>query len=382
MITAATGTKTATKEQFELFTPTVLEVGEDNELHECKDTSKTLTLNRAVYSLAGAYPFLFDVIGYVLSHKEYKAAFYEESDIGYTDKIAMPWDILMDIAIGGNGRAIEEFFIRELKELADSKPYKTVWLSDTTVFQGILLSVNIHAEFGKEIPNIKRRSTDRAGIEMVFLKELANFTHGYVQRPKAAYARLASTKTTITFNTFVREIQRLNPQEKEMEKTRKKLIQMNPEDKTLYQRPLPRIIITNEKEGTAYDLFTGNSYQVDINQLDVRYLSTVNRLWNYIYTRDNGQSEWININIKDALPYFRPEYVRLAKNGNIYVKNIKCVLQAINEAMNLIEKANIGLTNGRNIIGHRLGIGIADGLQVQFDRTAKGKDYKKDNSNI
>lgn len=400
MLSMASSTRYAlfVKGQGELFMPTVKKEvnGKFVTVTDKDEAAKLITPDKhgkkTDATLTGAYPFMFDVIGYVLTHKDIRDYAYEQGK-GITDKITLPEDILENMAIDNTGGYVRDFYRREIYELQNQeKPYKTVLIDNDNVIRGIPLIVQSKMSYGEPIPHIKRRRRIRTNIvEITFWKELVSFATGRIQRPKAFYAHLIEAAVAIEKDARQREIDVTIAEAKAkgfsncfLDRKNLRILALPEGIDVPANVPINtkfiddvRIGLPQELEQYIPDGCKCLMFSCNISKTDFGNISNINRLWSYIYLHDNGTAESRHFDFVEFMPHFRTEYVRVDR-GNVRIRDIKKAIADTDKALKVIEAAFKDFPTGRNIIGHKLGNGIAGGLTVYFDRTNGGKEYAKD----
>lgn len=326
-------------------------------------THDGVSIKTAEYELAGAYPFIFDVIGYVITHPDYKKAYYRKSDIGITDKIVLKWDMLLNLALDGAPCAIQALFKKELYAIMNQENLpKKIWLNDHCLFAGTPLIVNVARDYGEPTQtNIKdakkkhRRIKDTTTVEIIVLKELLSTSEGRVQRPKAYYARLvwAGVKVSIIQNKLCL-LEQLGCTNFEANYTAMQLRYTNKDEK-------PGIVTFDIKKNALHS--------------KAGSMACVYHLVNYIQLHDNGDNEFIRYPINEALRHSFPTYLRYdTRIERVHDDGWRPSLLA---AMDIITVASIGVKHGRNPIRYELDKTLDGWLTVYFDRTNGGKEYAK-----
>lgn len=323
-----------------------------------------ISIKTAEYELAGAYPFIFDVIGYVITHPEYKKAFLDEGrKDSITVKIILSWDMLLDLALDNAHCAIQTLFKKELYTIMNQEHLpKKIWLNDHCLFAGTPLIVNVKRDYGEPTQtNIKnpkkkhRRIKGTTTVEIIVLKELLFTSEGRVQRPKAYYAKLveAGMKVSIIQNHLT------------------VLEQLGNTDVKVNYTTMQLTFITPKEQMGLVDI------DIKKNALHSKAgkISCIYHLVNYIQLHDNGGNEYIRYPINEVLRYSFPTYLRYDMGiERIHDNKWQSMLLA---AMDIITVASIGLKHGRNPIRYKLDKTFNGWLTVYFDRTNTGKEYSK-----
>jgi hypothetical protein len=221
-------------------------------------------ISRATSELAGAYPFLFNVISFVLTHEEYKKRAYENLQKGFFDSIVLPLDVFLNIALD-NTKNVKPYLMSELKKLEKEKPTKIVPFDETTSVYGQPIIFTIGNERAEYLKNIDRsRYTNRTKVQILFMKCFFRNERGYIQEPKAVYAKLVEAQT----------------------RQRKEQLQSAADTpSTTLMKPAP---IEDPYAQT----------------------SSINRVREYLFLHDNGKSDTIHYDVLGLLRHSQPQYVR------------------------------------------------------------------------
>jgi hypothetical protein len=148
-----------------------------------------LSITRATTELRRAYPYLFEFAAYVKTHYPQKI-----ETAGVYHSITVPASVFWDIALDGKEEQ-KEYLRKEMYDLLEgNSKAKYIKVSEqTTVFARPIVIALIHTEpktnKEKRITNIgKDKMVDK--IQILILKEFLNLEHGYVNLPKAFYAKV------------------------------------------------------------------------------------------------------------------------------------------------------------------------------------------------
>jgi hypothetical protein len=148
-----------------------------------------LSITRATTELRRAYPYLFEFAAYVKTHYPQKI-----ETAGVYHSITVPASVFWNIALDGKEEQ-KEYLREEMYDLLEGKSKaKYIKVSEqTTVFARPIVIALVHTEpktnKEKRITNIgKDKMVDK--IQILILKEFLNLEHGYVNLPKAFYAKV------------------------------------------------------------------------------------------------------------------------------------------------------------------------------------------------
>lgn len=225
-------------------------------------------ISRATSELAGAYPFLFNVISFVLTHKEYQIG-YEKMKTGFYDSITLPLGVFLDIALGKT-EGVKDFLMSEMVKLEKNRPVKVVPFDERTSVYGQPIVVTIGTEKSGHVKNINREKRDNnTRIQILFMKCFFRNEHGHIQEPKAVYAKLVEAQAK---------------HRKELQKRERPLLTGDAPSAALTQ-PAP-----------VEDPYT--------------QISAVNRVREYLFLHDNGKSDTIHYDVLELLRHSQPQYVR------------------------------------------------------------------------
>ena len=158
-----------------------------------------LPLSRATTDLRRAYPYIFDCAAYAKTHAPEKI----ETDLFYS-RFTMPYEIFLDYCLDTCTEQTD-YLKNEIYKLMAGQPAKYIKVSpDRTVFAQPVVIAFSHTDLktGKEkrIHNIGHDARVDT-VQVQILKELLDVSHGYLNLPKAFYA-----KTRRIFNTMKHNI--------------------------------------------------------------------------------------------------------------------------------------------------------------------------------
>jgi hypothetical protein len=155
------------------------------------DTKKIepLPLSRATTELRRAYPYIFDCAAYVLTHSPERI----ETDLFYS-RFTMPYHVFLNYCLDYCTEQTQ-YLKEELYRLLKGQPAKYIKVSKTrTVLAQPVIIAFSHTDLktGKDklITNIgKDEKVDLVQVQI--LKELLDVSHGYLNLPKAPYAKIS-----------------------------------------------------------------------------------------------------------------------------------------------------------------------------------------------
>jgi hypothetical protein len=148
-----------------------------------------LPLDRAKTDLRRAFPYIFDCAAYALTHNPEKI----DTDLFYS-RFTMPYDVFLDYCLDDCTEQTQ-YLKEELYKVVDGEEarYKYIKVSqDKTVFAQPVIIALKHIE-----PNTRKQKTvtnigqDKIVniIQVQIIKELLTFEHGFLNMPKAFYAK-------------------------------------------------------------------------------------------------------------------------------------------------------------------------------------------------
>jgi hypothetical protein len=225
-------------------------------------------ISRATSELAGAYPFLFNVISFVLTHKEYQIG-YEKMKTGFYDSITLPLGVFLDIALGKT-EGVKDFLMSEMVKLEKNRPVKVVPFDEKTSVYGQPIVVTIGTEKSGHVKNINREKRDnKTRIQILFMKCFFRNERGHIQEPKAVYAKLVEAQAR---------------HRKGLEKR----------EQLLLAEGAPSIAL------------------MEPNPVEDPYAQTssINRVREYLFLHDNGKNDTIHYDVLGLLRHSQPQYVR------------------------------------------------------------------------
>jgi len=154
-----------------------------------------LPISRATTDLRRAYPYIFDCAAYAKTHNPDKI----ETDLFYS-RFTMPYDVFLDYCLDTCTEQTQ-YLKEEIYKLMAGQPAKYIKVSpERTVFAQPVVIAFSHTDLktGKEkrIHNIGHDAKVDT-VQIQILKELLDVSHGYINLPKAFYA-----KTRKAFNTM------------------------------------------------------------------------------------------------------------------------------------------------------------------------------------
>jgi hypothetical protein len=172
---------------------------------EPRGTSKNpLPLTRAKADLRRAYPYIFDCFAYAMTHHPELI----QTDPFYS-RVTMPYNVFLDYCLD-NCEEQTQYLKEELYRLMSGQPAKYIKVSATeTVFGQPVIITFKHTE-----PKTKRQSTIKniqrdALVDLVqihILKELITYDNGWLNLPKAFYAKTRRVYNMMNKNlTFLKE---------------------------------------------------------------------------------------------------------------------------------------------------------------------------------
>jgi hypothetical protein len=165
-------------------------VRETNKNVEIINGTKTnpLPLTRATTELRRAYPYIFDCAAYVITHNPEKI----ETDLFYS-RFTMPYHVFLNYCLDDCTEQTQ-YLKEEMYKLLKGQPAKYIKVSETrTVFaQPVIIalsSTDIKTGKDKRITNLGQDSKVNL-IQVQILNELLNKSHGYLNVPKAFFAKI------------------------------------------------------------------------------------------------------------------------------------------------------------------------------------------------
>lgn len=275
-------------------------------------------IDRATCELAGAYPYLFNVISYMCTHA--KEVVIDLDPNGFYYSVSMTWEKFLDTALGD---FIEQkhYLQKELMKLKEGAQAKIIPFNEHGSVYGQPVIVALFAGDGESLKPQAKTGLKNIGkkpvgtIQILFLKSLfrdsLNDTR-YFNEPKAFYALL---------HHMAREI-----------KTSKKII-----------------------ANTDAEIEAEAPEEISLDT----YVSAYNRVWNYIMLHDtHKEKDAITLDVIDMLSHTAPQYVQ-EKRNKVSIKKqteaIEFLSDALTVFMNTEKYGNLNFTP----------------LQWEFDKTKK-----------
>jgi hypothetical protein len=314
----------------------------------------SVKISRVTSELSGAFPFLFNTISYVLTNEVVKKAFYTEIDKGYYDSIVLPLDVFMDITLDKT-KGVRPFLMSELAKLEKNKPSKIIPFDENVSVYGQPIILTIGREKAGHIEHINRDRLDTklTKVQILFMKCFFRNTNGYIQEPKAVYAKLIAAN---------------------IERIRREELAIATRQETLADLATGAVKLSATAELKLTD---------DTDHILYTETSAINRVREFLYLYDNGKDREINYTdkINELFTYFQPQYIRETGKQKGQFRGKKEAMEALNRALSTIQIMYENETHGRRIIG----FDIKDGknpprLKVTFDGTNNGKKILKRNN--
>jgi hypothetical protein len=154
-----------------------------------------LPLSRATTDLRRAYPYIFDCAAYAKTHNPQKI----DTDEFYS-RFTMPYHKFLEYCLDDCTEQTQ-YLKEEIYELIKGQPAKYIKVSErtTVLAQPIIIAFkHTDLETGKEeyITNIGQ-DTKVDLVQVQILKELLDVSHGYLNLPKAFYAKIRRAFTEV-----------------------------------------------------------------------------------------------------------------------------------------------------------------------------------------
>jgi hypothetical protein len=211
-----------------------------------------LPLSRATTDLRKAYPYIFDCVSYALTHNPEKV----ETDEFYS-RFTMPYNVFLDYCLDD---CVEQtqYLKNELYHLFKGQPAKYIKVSEHETIYGWPVIVTFkHTDpktgKAKTVKNIGQdKIVDMVQIQIV--KELLTFAQGFLNQPKAFYA-----KTRRIYNALRENCQKFDGKnEQEAIETAKSLVPVK------IDNDMAKKLIANyqEQQDTLEKLEQGGFYAV------------------------------------------------------------------------------------------------------------------------
>jgi hypothetical protein len=244
-----------------------------------KIAREKISITRATCNLAGAYPFLFDVISYVCTHA--KSAI---QDVGNYFSVTMPYEKFLEFALGYFTNQTQ-YLQNEIYKLTSKAQTKLIAIDEKTsiLAQPVIIAIK---KGEREVSAKGKRGSKQLGIEtdmtiqILFLKALFYDTYNdtrYLNYPKAWYASIVEAINRMKHTEF---------------------------------------IFNNDIDIPAMPKITSKvneEYPPEITpNLMYKYIQ-------YIKLHDNQVSEIQRIDQIDLIKHVLPEYIR-TQNGKDYIK--------------------------------------------------------------
>jgi hypothetical protein len=270
-------------------------------------------ISRATSELAGAYPFLFNVISFVLTHEEYQIG-YEKMKTGFYDSITLPLGVFLDIALGKT-EGVKDFLMSEMVKLEKNRPVKVVPFDEKTSVYGQPIVVTIGAEKSGHVKNINRDKRDsKTRIQILFMKCFFRNEHGHIQEPKAVYAKLVEAQAR---------------RRKDLAKKEQLQLTADAPSSTALMKPAP---------------------------MEDPYVQTsaINRVREYLFLHDNGKSDTIHYNVPGLLRHSQPQYIRQSGRSKGLIWHKEEAMSFLHHALAVLQIMYQHEHRGRCITGFRL----------------------------
>jgi hypothetical protein len=144
-------------------------------------------ITRASTELRRAYPYIFNAAAYALTHNPEKI----DTDLFYS-RFTMPYEVFLDYALDDCTEQ-KQYLKEELYRLLSGQPAKYIKVSETrtVLAQPVVIAfsrTDLRTGKEKRITNIGQDFRVDA-IQVQILKELLTFDHGFLNQPKAFYAK-------------------------------------------------------------------------------------------------------------------------------------------------------------------------------------------------
>jgi hypothetical protein len=294
-------------------------------------------IKRATSELAGIYPFVFNAISYVLSHKELHGGL-EIMKTGYYDSITMPVDVFLDITLDDT-KNIRPFLMSEIAKSISHPMSKAVPYDENyTVFGQPVIVVFGNDKTGKFIKNINRYEIRHdETVQILFMKCFFRDEKGHIQEPKAIYAHLI-------------------------------------EEQLLYNASI--------KAKSAQMLLTDGQQTPEPTDLTIKsdpYVQTsaINRVREYLFHHDNGYSPKIHYDVIDMLNHTQPQHVRQSGIQKGQIKHYKEAKEFVTKALTVICNLYKTETLGRRPLSFNSQWGLTPQLEVTFGGTTEDETEEK-----
>jgi hypothetical protein len=292
-------------------------------------------IKRATSELAGAYPFLFNTISYVLTHKELQDGL-EIMKTGYYDSITLPLDIFLDITLGETKR-VRPFLMSELNKFLKGIPGKVVPYNEqyTVVGQPIVVAFG-NDKTGKYIKNLNRyQYNNDTNIQILFMKCFFRDEKGHTQEPKAVYARLIEEQMVYNESLLAKNSKKQLTDEHE------------PVELTLKKDPYAQT-------------------------------SAINRVREYIFKHDNGQSPKISYDVIDLLRNTQPQHIRQSGRAKGQIRDMGEASDFITQALTVICNFYKAETLGRRPVSFNYQNKQSPQLlEINFDGTTRSENTEQ-----
>jgi hypothetical protein len=147
-----------------------------------------LPLSRATTELRRAYPYIFDCASYALTH----APKMIDTDLFYS-RFTMPYSVFLDYCLDDCADDQMEYLKNELYKLFKGQPAKHIKVSEhrSVWAQPVIIAFSrTDPKTGKE-KTVKNIGHDKLVnlVQIQIIKELLTFEHGFINQPKAFYAK-------------------------------------------------------------------------------------------------------------------------------------------------------------------------------------------------
>jgi len=223
--------------------------------------------------------------------------------------------VFLNIALDKT-EGVKDFLMSEMIKLEKNKPVKVVPFDEKTSVYGQPIIVTIGAEKSGHVKNINRDKRDsKTRIQILFMKCFFRNEHGHIQEPKAVYAKLIKAQVRLR---------------KDLAKKEQLLLAADAPSTALVKQPVP-----------VEDPYAQTS--------------AINRVREYLFLHDNGQSDTIHYDVLGLLRHSQPQYVREAGRSKGLIRDKPAAMEFLSHALAVLQVIYESEHRGRCITGFLLG---------------------------
>jgi hypothetical protein len=210
---------------------------------------------------------------------------------------------------------VKDFLMSEMVKLEKNRPVKVVPFDEKTSVYGQPIVVTIGAEKSGHVKNINREKRDnKTRIQILFMKCFFRNEHGHIQEPKAVYAKLVKAQARL---------------KKNFEKKKQLQLAADAPSTALVKQSVPM-------------------------EDPYAQTSAINRVREYLFLHDNGQSDTIHYDVLGLLRHSQPQYVREAGRSKGLIRDKPAAMEFLSHALAVLQVMYRNEHRGRCITGFLL----------------------------